>query len=832
MGGIDFSRLSQGSAAEKATEPRRIFTALPSKSPKYSYPRDVQSEVWDRWHQLRDRSDLVIKMNTGGGKTVVGLLILKSCLNEGIGPAVYVSPDSYLAGQVRAEAQALGIETTDDPRSGRFLSSKAILVINLYKLVNGLSVFGVVGDSKQHIDLGTVLVDDVHACVTTVEEQFTLWVSKSHDAYSELLTLFEDDLRSQSPPGISDLKAGDRSVSLAIPYWTWLDKQTSVLAVLHPHRNEDEFKFVWPLVAECLPLCHVAVTADEFEIRPPIYPIDRIPSLAHAKRRLYLTATLPDDSVLVTHFGANAESIAEPVTPKTADDLGDRMILTPLETHPSTTEDEIRRFLADEAKRINVVVIVPSRRRSEFWKPVAAAVHDSKSIEAGVHALRAGHVGLVVLINKYDGIDLPHDACRILALDGLPEAYSPLDRVEFLALEHTDAMVARQIQRIEQGMGRGVRSNDDYCVVLLVGSKLTQRLHNPGAFAKFSAATRAQLNLSREVADLLHGKPFAELRSVIGQCLDRDTGWVAASKGALDGIGYEVKNRVSPIAVAQRAAFELAEIRRFNEASRILQESIDSTADRRTRGWLKQQSAAYLHSVDPVAALELQSSAQTDNRILLKPRSGVSYQRLAQTADQAQQLVDFLKSHYSSGGELIVGFSAVLDDLLPDPDPAAVASFEQAVHDLGLHLGFSAQRPERDTGEGPDVLWSMGGLEFLIIECKSGVTTDFIAKHDVEQLGNSARWFATKYDASCEGIPILIHKSLVLHRTAYHPEGTRIIAFARLTELREAVRQFAESVANAGAYLDQTRVAALLAARHLNGKAFIDAWTASPRRKA
>jgi superfamily II DNA or RNA helicase len=104
MGGIDFSRLSQGSASDKATEPRRIFTALPTKDPKYSYPRDVQSEVWDRWHQVRDRSDLVIKMNTGGGKTVVGLLILKSCLNEGFGPVVYVSPDIYLAGQVRAHS--------------------------------------------------------------------------------------------------------------------------------------------------------------------------------------------------------------------------------------------------------------------------------------------------------------------------------------------------------------------------------------------------------------------------------------------------------------------------------------------------------------------------------------------------------------------------------------------------------------------------------------------------------------------------------------------------------------------------------------------------------
>jgi replicative superfamily II helicase len=127
MAGLDFSRLVGDATADTATEPRRIFSALPGKDAKYGYARDVQTEVWERWHARRTEQDLVIKMNTGGGKTVVGLILLKSCLNEGAGSVGYVAPDIYLAEQVRAEAAALGIETTDDPRSGRFLSGKAIL---------------------------------------------------------------------------------------------------------------------------------------------------------------------------------------------------------------------------------------------------------------------------------------------------------------------------------------------------------------------------------------------------------------------------------------------------------------------------------------------------------------------------------------------------------------------------------------------------------------------------------------------------------------------------------------------------------------------------------
>ena len=139
MSDLDFGRLSRQSAANTATEPRRIFSALPAKAPKYSYPRDVQSEVWEQWHGRRNQKDLVVKMNTGGGKTVVGVVLLRSCLNEGFGPAVYVTPDPYLANQVQDEATALGIETTDDPQSSRFRAGKAVLVTYIHKLVNGLS---------------------------------------------------------------------------------------------------------------------------------------------------------------------------------------------------------------------------------------------------------------------------------------------------------------------------------------------------------------------------------------------------------------------------------------------------------------------------------------------------------------------------------------------------------------------------------------------------------------------------------------------------------------------------------------------------------------------
>ena len=50
--------------------------ALPAKNKNYGYPRDVQTEVWKQWFDKRSEKNIIIKMNTGVGKTVVGLTIL------------------------------------------------------------------------------------------------------------------------------------------------------------------------------------------------------------------------------------------------------------------------------------------------------------------------------------------------------------------------------------------------------------------------------------------------------------------------------------------------------------------------------------------------------------------------------------------------------------------------------------------------------------------------------------------------------------------------------------------------------------------------------------
>lgn len=71
------SKLSETSKSAPI-EPREIFMTLPQKDANYKYPRDVQTQVWKKWYEVRNEKNNVIKMNTGSGKTVVGQMILQS----------------------------------------------------------------------------------------------------------------------------------------------------------------------------------------------------------------------------------------------------------------------------------------------------------------------------------------------------------------------------------------------------------------------------------------------------------------------------------------------------------------------------------------------------------------------------------------------------------------------------------------------------------------------------------------------------------------------------------------------------------------------------------
>ena len=114
--------------------------------------------------------------------------------------------------------------------------------------------------------------------------------------------------------------------------------------------------------------------------------------------------------------------------------------------------------------------------------------------------------------------------------------------------------------------------------------------------------------------------------------------------------------------------------------------------------------------------------------------------------------------------EFLIAVNFCLDALISRPDTAT--RFEHSMAALARFIGFEGQEPESETSRGPDVLWRLGGVNFLVIESKNGATTPTVSKHDANQLTGLMNWFREKYDASCVATPIIIRPSATFKKAS------------------------------------------------------------------
>jgi hypothetical protein len=278
--------------------------------------------------------------------------------------------------------------------------------------------------------------------------------------------------------------------------------------------------------------------------------------------------------------------------------------------------------------------------------------------------------------------------------------------------------------------------------------------------------------------------------------LARDKKWIAASKGALVHLKYEPAVSSNLITLKQREAFSDACRNDHLAAAAAINEAVNQTNDVKVKGWLMQQVAEYQHLVNPAESqLTLRSGISFNPRIT-RPIGGIDYKRLSPAAvNQAVQCVSRLK-RYDDGNRLIIEVNSYLEQLVFREDMAE--AFEEVTKEIGSILGFRTQRPEKEFGRGPDVLWEVGERTYFVIECKNGVTSQNpINKGDCNQLNGSMIWFAEKYDSTCSAIPVLIHpKTETDHAASLHAE-VRIITVELLEQFREAVRKFAIAAGSA-----------------------------------
>ncbi|MGJ0580303.1 DEAD/DEAH box helicase family protein [Xenorhabdus bovienii] len=206
---IDFKNKLKKKELPKRINPIEIYESLDRRS-EAGPLRPSQKRILDEWfNNRRNDKDNIIKLHTGEGKTLIGLLILQSKINETNSPCLYVCPNIYLAKQAVKDAGKFGIPyciidhskvIPDDFHAGR-----KILITHVQKLFNGKTVFGL---GSKSIQVNSIILDDSQACIDSIKNSFTIKVDKDSKLYTSILNIFSDELREQGEGSYLEMENG------------------------------------------------------------------------------------------------------------------------------------------------------------------------------------------------------------------------------------------------------------------------------------------------------------------------------------------------------------------------------------------------------------------------------------------------------------------------------------------------------------------------------------------------------------------------------------------------------------------------------------------------
>lgn len=795
---VDFSKRLSGKKIAKVIDPIQLYETLDRAHDKGPL-RPAQIEVLKEWvARPDDQRDVIVKLHTGQGKTLIGLLMLQSRLNDGQGPALYLCPDNYLVDQTCEQADQFGIHTctADGDLPEEFLNGEKILVTSVQKLFNGLTKFKL---NPSSVPVNTFLMDDAHACSDRIREACRIRIPKTDAAYGAIRDLFGAELEKQGAGTYADIRNGKYDALLPVPYWAWDDKQPEVVKILAAGTDRQPIRFAWPILKDMLAYCQCVVSGAAVEIEPYIAPLDMFGSYWNSAHRIFMSATVTDDAFLVKGLQLTPETILDPLVFSQETWSGEKMVLLPSIIDDELDRDAIVAMLAkprDQAAS-GRVAIVPGFRNTKDWESYGATIADRDTIYDVINGLRQGDYGTaVVLVNRYDGIDLPDRTCRILIFDGRPYSESLIDLYEESCRPESQATMMRIVRTIEQGLGRSVRGEKDFSVIVMLGPELVRIIRDKKSRIYLSNQTATQLDIGLEIADMARQEiadgqdPRSALVGLIRQCLRREDDWKRFYAESMTDV--KISKADASALVAYRVELEAEQRFRSDDhpgAIKVLQSGIDSKKlDASDKPWYLQQIARYQYRSQRTVSQKTQMTAFVGNRLLLKPETAQSVTKLTVISSGRMDRIIEWAHQFDSYSELDIAVSDILSRLAFG---VIADRFEGALKELGEALGFGSERPDKEWKEGPDNLWALDSVNYILWECKDEVSLDRaeINKRETEQMNRSCAWFEKHY-AGFSAHNIIIHPSRNVAKAAAFTHKVDAMRDADLKRLVLNVRQF------------------------------------------
>jgi len=777
---MDFSQLKRPSRNIKPLNPIEIFEKLPNLP---DTPNDLwrgQTEALEQWHENRKKSDALIALNTGAGKTLVGLLIAQSLVNEGLENVTYLCGTIDLVHQTSREAEKLGIQCTERVEqkfsNNLFETGKAFCITTYASMFNGFSAL------QKKFFPEAIIFDDAHVAERVIRDSFTLKITRNQlDLFQSIKSLFEPHFKEMGKRGEFDLITNGDSrgnTIMAAPNGV-LERAERLYTLLEPLLSEDgdrtlkDLKYPLNHLKDNLAHCAVVFADGAVEIAPPFLPVLSIPIFERSKvRRIYLSATLNYKSDIARAFGRIPKLCIEP---KNDAGNGERLVLFAGQLPEGKIDGEFAKKLSEKHK---VVIAVPSYEKAKDWKDISEPP-SVKEFSKELQKFREAKSGVFTLVSRVDGIDLPHHTCRVMILDELPTGASLLEQYQWEMLQMQNFRAARICNQIIQLFGRINRGRNDYAAFIINGKTLNNWLMNDRYLSLLPELLRKQIHLGAELPETLLNPPTSSrFIDAISTALNRDKRWIGYYSDCIENSEVEneafertreIEERMANAALAEAQFMSAVWECNYASGRRVIEESIEETkrADPKLAGW---------HNLWLGMCFEIEGDRDAAQQEYLGARqrqgtqvilSKLSIHKPSITEEPSQTISDFEKSvgsvvervsenSYSKEVRLIRTATEKLSDLEATP-----FQHEEALRSLGEYLGFNSTRPDNDYNAGPDVLWiNEAEGKCIGFELKTGKKEEptYFKRDMNEGLGHLC-WISKSYPThQCLGLIFVGHK--------------------------------------------------------------------------
>ena len=271
----------------------------------------------------------------------------------------------------------------------------------------------------------------------------------------------------------------------------------NILSLLQ-NSNQDNIKYSLQNLGNNLEICNIFISFDKILIKPFLPPTFKNLHYYNAKQRIFLSATMGVSGEIERLTGQN--NIKYIRCDETAIN-GLRFFILPHQL------DDPKNFFLEYIKNSKTLLIVNSNKiRDIFIKffekelpELSVLTNDDleKANDSIIPFLDSDKNTILILPNRFYGIDLPEDKCRRIIMYNLP-LYSNLQEKFFWnALGAISRFKEKIGIRIVQAVGRCTRKKNDFASILLFDKELIDWLQD----IRNSETLPSQLQIELDIAN-------------------------------------------------------------------------------------------------------------------------------------------------------------------------------------------------------------------------------------------------------------------------------------------------------------------------------------------